>query len=496
MVLEGISRGVQPLHQAVELVSCLLPFSVCASFPGGGVLASNYIGILIAGLALGSMSPLMLVLIQWIPTMSPWWYYGFHASTGLVNWLAIAISALSDVLPPKFRAPGIGLLLAGFMLGFSLSPIFALLLAPFWLSVVSLSIVLLGLLSTILFVPETLPPSVAHFTKEQRRLETIREQELLSLSLEEQDRLVSSTSSYWATSAYSWRWYCYCRRWYSVYGRPIARFVSRPIREMAILNRNTFFRLISTLAFFSGMVSAGDQVLLVYYLQERLAFTTKDVSLLFFIMGTLGLFVQGVLLKPINDCFGEKWVVALAFAVGAIDNTMYGLARNKTTIYIAVALSTLTGMAFPTISAIKANNVAVNEQGRIQGALYSLQALASGIGPVLMRFVYAQCREDSRLGPGTMFVFAACLYLVAVGVACALPSDQANARRGGGEESDDGYSTGHGIATPDAQDDGLMDFDELVSSSSSSSSSSSERSDRGSRRRDGNGDAGRYGSLI
>ena len=436
--------------------------------------------------------------------MSPWWYYGFHASTGLVNWLAIAISALSDVLPPKFRAPGIGLLLAGFMLGFSLSPVFALLLAPFWLSLVSLSIVLLGLVSTILFVPETLPPSVAQFTKEQRRLESLREQEFLSLLLEEHNRLMASPSSAaaaaaatgWPVSVHDWRWQC--RRGYLVCGRPILRFVSRPFREMAILNRNTFFRLISTLAFFSGMVSAGDQVLLVYYLQERLAFTTQDVSLLFFIMGTLGLFVQGVLLKPFNDCFGEKWVVALAFAVGAIDNTMYGVARNKTTIYVAVALSTLTGMAFPTISAIKANNVAVNEQGRIQGALYSLQALASGLGPVLMRFVYSLCQDDSRFGPGTMFVFAACLYVVAVGVACALPSDQANAR----PEEDGGGGRGMGFDDGNEntaifegqQDAGMMDFNEWVSSSSSSSEASG--GSETSRRRNGNDDSGMYGSLI
>jgi hypothetical protein len=63
------------------------------------------------------------------------------------------------------------------------------------------------------------------------------------------------------------------------------------------------------------------------------------------------------LLKPLNDCAEEKMVVAICFFIGAIDNTMYGLAQNKSTVYAAVALSALTGMAFPTISAIKANNV-------------------------------------------------------------------------------------------------------------------------------------------
>ncbi len=69
-----------------------------------------------------------------------------------------------------------------------------------------------------------------------------------------------------------------------------------------------------------------------------------------------------------------------------------------------------------------------SEQGRIQGALYSLQALASGIGPVLLKIVYSKTK-DTVLGPGAMFIFAAGLYLVDVCVACALPKDKANARR-------------------------------------------------------------------
>jgi hypothetical protein len=66
-------------------------------------------------------------------------------------------------------------------------------------------------------------------------------------------------------------------------------------------------------------------------------------------MGGMGLLAQGVSLKPSNDRIGERLVAAFCFVVGAIDNTMYGLAQNKTTIYAAVAISALTGMAFPMI---------------------------------------------------------------------------------------------------------------------------------------------------
>ena len=63
--------------------------------------------ILILGLFLSTLSPLMLFIMQYIPSMSPWWYYGVHMSTGLVNWTAVALSSLADVLPKSVRAPGI-----------------------------------------------------------------------------------------------------------------------------------------------------------------------------------------------------------------------------------------------------------------------------------------------------------------------------------------------------------------------------------------------------
>jgi len=66
-----------------------------------------------------------------------------------------------------------------------------------------------------------------------------------------------------------------------------------------------------------------------------------------------------------------------------------------------------------------------SEQGRIQGALYSLQALASGVGPVSLRYV-GSVADGGPLGSGSMFVFAGCLYLCAVATACALPEELAN----------------------------------------------------------------------
>mmetsp|Transcript_26660 Transcript_26660/g.63569 ORF Transcript_26660/g.63569 Transcript_26660/m.63569 type:complete len:665 (-) Transcript_26660:121-2115(-) len=446
------SADAQTAVSTSNLISNVLTF-VSSSLIGS--LSDEYgrRGILILGLVLGTVPPLMLVLVQIFPSMSPWSYYSAHAMTGLVNWIAVALSSLADVLPQQYRAPGIGLLLAGFMFGFSLSPILSMLLTKLTLSIVSLSTVLVGLMSSILFLPETLPPEVALQAKQRR-------QEAMEAEFDDAARDENLTSTYMypyeevpggGNTRRRKRRMKQLKKWFVL----AKHVVTRPIRELSILNRNHFFRLISSLAFFSGMVSSGDQVLLIYYLEERLGFTNKDVSIMFFIMGVMGVVAQAFLLKPLNDLLGEKLVVALAFTCGAIDNTMYGLAKNKQTIFAAVGIAGLTGMAFPTISAIKANNVAESEQGRIQGALYSLQALASGIGPVALRYVYSKT-QHTAIGPGTMFIFAAGLYLIAVCIACALPKDKANASRRGPQSNDDELD----------HDDGQ--YSQLISESSSS----------------------------
>jgi DHA1 family tetracycline resistance protein-like MFS transporter len=131
----------------------------------------------------------------------------------------------------------------------------------------------------------------------------------------------------------------------------------RPGREIMILNRNKLFRLLSALAFFSGCVSTADHTLFLYYAEENFDFNDKDIAILFLIIGIMGILVQTVVLKPLSSRIGERRVIMVAFAVGALHNFLYGIANAKRTLFASATIASLTGMSFPTISAIKANNV-------------------------------------------------------------------------------------------------------------------------------------------
>mmetsp|Transcript_4154 Transcript_4154/g.8607 ORF Transcript_4154/g.8607 Transcript_4154/m.8607 type:complete len:547 (+) Transcript_4154:81-1721(+) len=346
-------------------------------------------GILLCGVFLASLSPFFLLLVQLNPTMSPIWYYTVGALQGLINWMAVALSALSDVMPKQWRAPSFGLVLAGFSLGFALAPQMALFLGPFHVTIFSLTVVMFALVVILVFFPETLSEEAS------QGAQLVRIDELADL--EGNERML----------------------W----------FIMRPFRELSILNRNRIFRTLTVLAFASGISSSGSQALFLYYIEERLGFDLNDVALLFAIIGFSGIFVQGLVLKIVNDLIGERRLLIFSFVVGMIHAILYCVATTKFLIFVSAGFASLVMMAFPTISAIKANNVNQAEQGRIQGALYSVQALASAVGPSIFRLVYSFTKDGSLFGPGSMFMVAALCYFGAAVCSSLLP-DEANSRRG------------------------------------------------------------------
>eukprot|EP00573_Skeletonema_grethae_P008269 CAMPEP_0201712838 /NCGR_PEP_ID=MMETSP0578-20130828/59846_1 /ASSEMBLY_ACC=CAM_ASM_000663 /TAXON_ID=267565 /ORGANISM="Skeletonema grethea, Strain CCMP 1804" /LENGTH=340 /DNA_ID=CAMNT_0048201901 /DNA_START=42 /DNA_END=1060 /DNA_ORIENTATION=+ len=311
-------------------------------------------GLILLGISLSLLGPMFLVLMQLDESISPFPYYASHAFSGVVSSTPAALSSLSDVIPSELRAPAFGMVLAGFSMGFAMSPMLAVVMSHFMVSIFALCISVGGFIFACLYMPETLSPESAA----QARLKRLSERPPMN-----------SQADVWKYN------------------------LMRPAKELMILNRNQLLRLLSALAFFSGCISEADHTLFLYYVEENFGFKDSDIAILFLIIGFMGIFVQTVMLKPFNNLLGERRVVIVAFLVGSLCNYLYGVADSKRTIFLSVTLASLTGMSFPTISAIKSNNVDEMEQGRIQGALYSLQSLAKALGPMMLRYVYNETKD-------------------------------------------------------------------------------------------------------
>jgi len=353
-------------------------------------------------MSLYTLPSFALVLLQLVPTTNPFWYYIADTSTGLVSWMSICYSMLSDVMPKKLRAPSFGLFLATFYVGEAISSQFPVLLhSHFHVSVLAFIFALGALIVAFFGQPETLPPHIAERNLAAAAVAAARD---------------SAQQSSGETT--------FVPRWANVTGRHL----SRPFQEMAILNRDYFFRLLSAGAFFSGMVYSSDSTLIVYYVEDQLNVRDKDLASMFLIMGLLGIVIQGFLLEHMIRYFGEKHVNTTAFVSGTIHNLLYGLAKQKSTIYVAFCFSQLTKTNFPMISSLASNHVAAHEQGRTQGALFALTALADAIGPVALNMIYSHTKEDQThfLGPGTMFLCASFLYGIGTVLVSLLPVEMTN----------------------------------------------------------------------
>jgi len=278
--------------------------------------------------------PLALVLLQLYPMTNPVWFYAADVTSNLLSWITISLSAISDVIPNKWRSSCFGILFGGFSLGLALSPILAIPLSHFEVSCLSLVLSTGGFLYSLFYLPETLSKETS---EKMRRLRQVAEAEALYVVYGNNNNSVLIAAAKQRIAK-------------------LTRILFRPFREMLILNRNYFFRLLAVLAFFSGMSTSGDETLLLYYTEQQLNFKDKDVAVLFIIIGLLGITVQGFGLHRMTVWLGEKRVVVVAFFFGAFHNCIYAFAATKLDIFVAAGIGSVELMAFPTISAIKANN--------------------------------------------------------------------------------------------------------------------------------------------
>jgi DHA1 family tetracycline resistance protein-like MFS transporter len=342
--------------------------------------------VIILSLALQCIPSSVFVLLQHCPRMHPIFFYASNTMIGGSNYLSIVFSSLSDVVPMEYRAISFGFLLAGFYGGFSLAPSITVLLhnndlAAAW---ISLFFVASSFFTALWFLPETLPDDVR-----QQNLDGLRE------------------STYTQSEARSGKMHQFCH------------LAMRPSREISILNRDMTVRLLAIGSFFSAMVFASDATLVVYYIEDVLDVNQNDIAGMFLVLGVFGILVQACFLKVLIEKLGEKGLLVTSFVCGIIHNTLYSIARSKKTIYLALIISQLTKTNFPIISSMASKDVATNEQGRIQGALFAVGAIGNALGPLSMEFVYHHTKDV--LFPGFMFLYAACLYLLGTAVVWFVP---------------------------------------------------------------------------
>ena len=312
--------------------------------------------ILLSNLGLG-LDYILMALAQTLPLL----FLGRVISGITSASLSAASAYIADVTPPEKRAAGYGMLGAAFSLGFVIGPALGGVLGsvdprlPFW---VAAGLSLTNFLYGFFVLPE-------------------------SLSLERRQPFAWSRANPLATL----KW---LREFPQVFG-------------------------LAGVSFLSALAHVVFPATFVLYAAHRYAWDARTIGFTLAAVGVTGTIVQAGLVRRIVPALGERRSLLLGLGCGVVGFGAYGYAPSGPWLWAAMPVMAFWGLCNPSIQSLVTRQVGVQEQGRLQGALASLVAVAGVLGPYLFTHVYA-AGIDTRLDiglPGAAFYVAGAVLILA-----------------------------------------------------------------------------------
>jgi DHA1 family tetracycline resistance protein-like MFS transporter len=284
----------------------------------------------------------------------------FSASVSTAN------AYLADVTPRESRARAFGLLGAAFGIGFVFGPAIGGMLAgidlraPFWFAA---ALALCNFLYGWFVLPESLAPALR-----TRRLD--------------------------------WR-------------------RANPLGALQLLRSQPRVLGLSAVLFLGNLAHYALVATFVLYTDYRYGWSEQTVGWVLAAVGACNAVVRGALAGVVARRYGERRALLAGFACGAAGFAVMGLAPDGTLFLLGVPLLALWGLGTPAAQALVSRRVADDLQGRLQGAVTSVGAVAGIFGPWLFGATFAHFVGPTAWVevPGAPFLLAGGLLLLAAAVA-------------------------------------------------------------------------------
>jgi predicted MFS family arabinose efflux permease len=152
--------------------------------------------------------------------------------------------------------------------------------------------------------------------------------------------------------------------------------------------------------FFLGTMGfAGFTTIFPLFLENPLGLTAVYAGGMFALVGMVSAGVQGALIGPMVERYGEQTNAALGGTILSAGVIAMGLGQSiVATIVSLLAVGVGWGLLAPSLQSLVSRRALANEQGQVLGVNQSASALARVIGPVSAGWAYG------ALGPGMGFV--------------------------------------------------------------------------------------------
>jgi len=299
-------------------------------------------------------------LLAWAPTLA--WLFVGRIISGITGANFAAASAyIADISPPEKRAAHFGVLGAAFGLGFIGGPALGGILGEIGIRVPFIAAGVLTIANWLygLFVlPESLD-------RDNRR-------------------------------AFSWK-------------------RANPVGAIGALRHKPMIRGLSVVYFISSFAHQVYPATWVLYTSFRYGWTPRETGLSLALVGFMAALVQGWLTRVVVPRTGERNAAVFGLCTMVVAMVGYGLASAGWMVYVIIFFGSFSGIATPALQGVVSQEADDDEQGRVQGAISSLQSMAGFAGPPVETGLFGYFIGSSAplLLPGAAFFFSALLTILA-----------------------------------------------------------------------------------
>ena len=202
--------------------------------------------------------------------------------------------------------------------------------------------------------------------------------------------------------------------------RRSARFDWRhanPLGSLLLLKRYPQVLALAAVFFLLALAQFSLNSTYVLYTDFRYGWGPQTVGYTLGIVGLCTGVVQAVLVRRLMPRLGERRMIVTGLALLMVGYAVFGFAPDAWIFLCGIPFLTLGGLAGPPAQSMITHQVDPHEQGRLQGALTSLQSLAGIFGPALFANIFAlfiSKRAPTGHLPGAAFVLAAALAFAAL----------------------------------------------------------------------------------
>lgn len=194
---------------------------------------------------------------------------------------------------------------------------------------------------------------------------------------------------------------------------------ANPVGALGLLRARPGLAGLAAVHFLKGLAHVVLPVVFVLYAGWRYGWDEATLGLSLALVGVCSAVAQGALVGPAVARLGERRALLLGLACGTVGFLGFGLAPSGFWFWLALPVFTLWDLSGPALQGLATRRVGPEEQGRLQGALGSLQGIAGLVGPGLFAGVFAAAIGPAAwLGlPGLPFLLAAALLVAALPIA-------------------------------------------------------------------------------